>query len=285
MINSYLAASKGIDSTSDGRAARVSAAWRDWLWDASAMVKQVDATFDPGIGFVRRRGMRDWFGTVGLHPRPAVTWLQELNPLVEMHQITNTDGLLETRAGTAGLGVSFTNASRLSLELHDQFERLLDPFKIFADVVIPAGEYRFRDVRLSYTSSQNQNLAGRVSLSAGGFWSGTQRSVGLGASWRSQPGLYFELSGDRSDVDLPQGGFVADLVSGRVRFATSTRLFGSAFVQYNAETDQLVTNLRLDFRHAPLSDLFVVFVDRHDLRTGTVLDRSLALKVTKLFAF
>ena len=93
------------------------------------------------------------------------------------------------------------------------------------------------------------------------------------------------MSANRNDVDLPEGSFLADLASARVRFATSTTFFGSAFVQYNAETDQLVSNLRLDFRHAPLSDVFLVLVDRRHLPTGVTLERSVAVKVTRLLAF
>jgi hypothetical protein len=86
-------------------------------------------------------------------------------------------------------------------------------------------------------------------------------------------------------VDLPEGAFIADLASARIRFATSTSLFGGAFVQYNAASEQLVSNLRLDWRHAPLSDAFLVLVERRHLPTRTLLERSVAVKVTRLFAF
>jgi hypothetical protein len=56
-------------------------------------------------------------------------------------------------------------------------------------------------------------------------------------------------------------------------------------VQYNAETDQVVSNLRLDFRHAPLSDVFLVWVDRRHAPTGVTLERSVAVKITRLLAF
>ena len=173
----------------------------------------------------------------------------------------------------------------LEVEVRDQREVIVDSFPIFRDVVIPPGDYRFRDLSLSYRSSEARRLTGSVSLSAGRFWGGTRRSVRLGGTWRPRHNLFLELSTSRDDVDLPEGAFLADLASARVRFAASTALFGSAFVQYNAETDQLVSNLRLDFRHAPLSDVFLVLVDRRHVPTGVTLERSVALKVTRLLAF
>lgn len=285
VINSYVAASDGRGAASDGAAGRVSVAWRDRLWDASGMVKQVDATFDPGMGFVRRRDLRHYYGTVGLHPRPRLLGIQEINPYVELDYITNRVGALETRQGQLGLGVSFIEGGSLGFEVRDQLEQIADSFPIFPGVIIPPGSYGFRDASVSYHSSEARRLTGSASLSAGRFWSGTRRSVQLGGTWRPRHNLFFELSANRNDVDLPEGSFLADLASARIRFAASTALFGSAFVQYNAETEQVVSNLRLDFRHAPLSDVFLVLVDRRHAPTGVTLERSVAVKVTRLLAF
>ncbi len=56
-------------------------------------------------------------------------------------------------------------------------------------------------------------------------------------------------------------------------------------MQYNRATEQLVTNVRLNIIHAPLSDVFLVFSERRDVGAGDVLERAVTLKVTKLFAF
>ena len=285
VVNAYLARSDGPGAESDGGAGRVSVAWRDRLWNTSAMVKQVDATFDPGMGFVRRRDLRHYYGTVGLHARPHLGGIQELNPYVELDYLTNRRGALETRQGLLGLGVSFIEGGSFGLEVKDQLEQITDSFPIFGDVTIAPGNYGFRDVTVSYRSSEARRLTGSASFSAGRFWSGTRRSLRLGGTWRPKHNLFLEVSGTRNDVDLPEGSFLADLASARVRFAASTRLFGSAFAQYNAETDQVVSNLRLDFRHAPLSDVFLVWVDRRHAPTGVTLERSVAVKITRLLAF
>ncbi len=62
----------------------------------------------------------------------------------------------------------------------------------------------------------------------------------------------------------------------------------SAFLQYNRSADELVTNLRVNFIHAPLSDVFLVFTERRDLADGVrdrIIDRVLTVKFTRLFAF
>jgi hypothetical protein len=62
-------------------------------------------------------------------------------------------------------------------------------------------------------------------------------------------------------------------------------VLGSAFMQYNAQNRSFSTNARLNWRWAPLSDLFLVYVDRRDSDTWVENERSLALKVTRMLAF
>ena len=70
----------------------------------------------------------------------------------------------------------------------------------------------------------------------------------------------------------------------RAKYGFSTKLFASAFVQHNAETNQRVINLRFDYVHSPLSDLFVVYTERRPQESG-LLERIVTVKLTKLLAF
>lgn len=77
----------------------------------------------------------------------------------------------------------------------------------------------------------------------------------------------------------------SDVFGGRLQLAGSTRLFGSAYVQYNEATDEVISNVRVNFIHAPLSDVFPVYRKRRNAGGGAVKDRRLTAKVTRLFAF
>jgi hypothetical protein len=62
--------------------------------------------------------------------------------------------------------------------------------------------------------------------------------------------------------------FTADVFGAQIKYAYSTKLYFGAYVQYNAATDQVVTNLRMNFVHAPLSDLFIVYNERREMTGG-----------------
>jgi hypothetical protein len=285
VINSYVAGSEAPGSTSDGMAARVSVAWRDRLWNASTFFKRVDDDFDPGIGFVRRRAMEHSYATLGIHPRPPLRLVQELNPYVEVDYITNLDRLLETRTLAAGLVVAFQPDGQFDTEVRDQFERVPRAFEIFPGDTVFAGSYAWREATAGYTSGGARALAGSVRVTAGDFYDGSRTSVSLGTTWRPRYDLQLELSLQRNQVDLPRGSFDADVAGLRARYSWSTALVSSAFVQYNAESKQLVTNARINLRYAPLSDVFLVYTERTNERTDVRNERSVALKVTRAIAF
>lgn len=292
IVNSYLASSEAAGEGSDGHAARTTVAYRGRLWNTSAMWKRVSDSFDPGLGFVRRRGMQQWYGTAGVHARPRWARVQELVPYVEADYIGDLASQLDTRSLSAGLEVHFQPDGLLTMEVSDQFDRLETPFTIFPGQRIPVGPYGWREGRIEYQSGQGRPVYGTVRLAGGEFYDGTRRTVGGSLTWRPRYDLVLETGLQRNDVARPGGGFVADLASLRLRYARSTRLFGSAFVQYNTQARAFVTNARVNFRYRPLSDVFLVYTERRntdggarDPRWGLVNERSVALKVTRMLAF
>ena len=285
VANAYLAASDAGGNASDGYAARGSLGFRGKLWNSSAMYKQVSDEFDPGLGFVRRRAMRQWFGTTGVHARPRLAAIQELNPYVEVDYITDLGARLETRSAVAGLNVFFQPDGELSVTARDEFDRLDAPFAVFPGREIPAGGYGWRDATVRYQSGQGRPLSGSVSATGGGFYDGTRRSAAASVAWRVRYDLSVEGNVQRNDVQRDAGSFTADLASLRLRYARSTRLSGSAYLQYNTQTRAVVTNARVNLRYAPLSDVFLVYTERLDSRSGARNERSVALKVTRMAAF
>ena len=98
--------------------------------------------------------------------------------------------------------------------------------------------------------------------------------------------MLLQFSADHNRIELPdQPVTTADVYGLNLDVFFSVNVLTSAFVQYNAAADELVTNLRFRWIHAPLSDVFLVLTERRDMDSDRVLDRFITLKVTKLFWF
>jgi Domain of unknown function (DUF5916)/Carbohydrate family 9 binding domain-like len=286
LINSYVAATDGPQDEGDRASAYFQVAWRDRLWDASTFVKHVGDDFQPGVGFILRTAMEQAFATFGAHPQPGLAKVQELNPYIDVSGIRNLDGELETRWVRPGLNITFIDGGSLSLAWEDRFERLFEPTPIVGTTVA-AGDYSFGDASLEYTSNGARKLAGTVRFSRGDFYDGDKTSFSLSTEFRPNP--HFGIQGflQHNDITLAAESIKADVFGGRLRYAASTRLFASAFVQYIEADEQLVSNIRFNYIHAPLSDIFLVFTERRQLHSDgdAVIERLLTLKVTKLLAF
>jgi hypothetical protein len=61
-------------------------------------------------------------------------------------------------------------------------------------------------------------------------------------------------------------------------------MFLNGLVQYNNVTDEWNSNIRFNFIHRPLSDLFIVYNDLRD-ETGAMKNRALIVKYTHLLSF
>ena len=290
LVQSYLAATEGTnaDGTSVDRAfaGRLSASWRDPLWEVGAMYRRLDEDFTPGVGFVNRRGIQHVFTTVGLSPDVFWGSVDELHPSIDTHHFTALGGELETREVSGGLRVGFRDGSNASFNLTDRFERVHEPFSV-GRAIVPAGEHDFREGSVSYGSSGGRAFSGRVNVGGGGFYDGNRFTIGgsLLARLGGDRAL-IDVSAEHNRIDLPgQPAVDAAVYSASVKYFFSTSLLTTGLMQYDEANQEVLTDLRLNWIHAPLSDVYLVLTERRDTEASQVLERLLTLKVTRLFQF
>jgi hypothetical protein len=289
LVQSYLAATQGRDAEGASLprqwAGRLSAGWRDPFWEIFALYRHFDEDFDPAVGFVRRTGIDHGYATVGVRPRPDWPAILELNPYVEAHVYANPEGLLETRLLSGGLDVDFRDGSMASLSATDRFEHVFEPFSV-RGAEVPIGRYDFVEGSASYTTNRARRLSARASVGGGGYFGGDRLSIGGDVLGRIGHQVLLQLSANHNVIHLPgQAETTADVYGVNLDVFFSVNVLTSAFVQYNVASEEVVTNLRFRWIHAPLSDLFLVLTERRDVADNQVLDRFITLKVTKLFAF
>jgi len=270
----------------DANALMAQVAYREAIWNLSGLFKHVGDGFDPGVGFVDRRGIRRYFATVGAHPKIRRAGVLEVNPYVDLDFYTSLDGTLETRTIEPGLNLPLMDGGSVAASYSDRYERITTPTSI-AGVTIPVGVYEWREPMLRYTAPGSRTLSGSIRASWGEFYDGERTSVAGTARIRPNEHVSLDLGAQHNDLRIAGSSFTADLYSARLRYAYDTRTFFMGFVQYNETTEELIANVRFNLIHAPLSDIFLVLTERRTLADGSadsVLERGVTLKVTKLFA-
>ncbi len=287
LVQSYFAAAKDGPSSLGARAGRLSLGWRDEFWDASALYRSIDDDFSPGLGFVRRTGMRQTYATLGGHfTRLNALNLLELNPWVEVNYVTNPASVLETRTATSGFDVDFKPGDAVDFSISDNYERVFRPFEVLSRATIDPGEYGFVLASAQLQTSRKRVLAARTRVTTGGFFGGRRTSLEFEGAWRPNHHFSLQLLGQQHRLNMSAERFTTVVWGTRIELAASTHLFGSAFVQYNGVTDEWISNARVNLIHAPLSDLFLVFTERRRAGgSGGVVDRQIVAKVTRLLTW
>ena len=119
----------------------------------------------------------------------------------------------------------------------------------------------------------------------GEFFDGHKQSYSIGAAVRLRGRLNASINESRNQIRLRGGQYTTDLIAARVEYAFSTIAFANALLQYNTDAREWTSNLRFNIIHRPLSDLFLVYNERRDERTGQMLSRAVIAKVTHMLAF
>ena len=196
---------------------------------------------------------------------------------------------METRIAQARFSTELENSDRFGVDVQRNFELLVQPFEIASDVAIPVGGYDFQDVFASYSMGAQRRFSGTFSIQRGEFFNGHITAVGYRRGRiEVTPQLSVEPGISINRIDLPEGLVTAALVSSRVTYSLTPRMFFGGLLQYNDSTDSLSTNLRLRWEYQPGSELFVVYNDQRDttLRGTPILEnRAFVVKFTRLFRF
>jgi hypothetical protein len=185
----------------------------------------------------------------------------------------------------ATIGLQFKNNASANFTVNQTFERLSEPFRIRTTVAIPAGDYEYRGYTASGSIGTSRRTTGSGSITWGEFWDGRSTSIAAALGLRPNYHWSMDLNYTRNDVVLRAGAFTTDLVGSRWLYAFTPRVIVNAFLQYNADTGQVSSNIRFNWTHHPLSDVYVVYNDIRDVRRGEPLGRSVIVKLTNLFNF
>ena len=283
LIYSYLAQTDNPGINDNNLAGRVVIAWRDNKWDLSAYYKKIEKNFDPSVGFIQRTNVAETFVTVGRHKRYTSGKILSLNPYVFINQYDNLTGYMESRALKAGLDVQFMNRSMIFAGITQTEEIIKESFDLYG-AKVPVGDYKFNNLTLYFRGDRTKLIALNGNASIGGYFNGTRNSYGVSATLK--PGYRFsvDMGVNKNFIELLGNSVSADVYTLKIKYNHSVKMLNKLYFQYNAADEKLVTNFRMNFIHAPLSDLFLVYSNISDLKGDEKDNGMIALKFTKLFS-
>jgi len=163
----------------------------------------------------------------------------------------------------------YLNNTSLDLRIINRYEFLtdgFDPTRSSNGINLPSNSsYNFTDVELGYRSDRRKKFNFDSKISYGSFYNGTKFAVENEFKWRKQPIFNASMIVNFNAIKLPEPYSSKDiwLISPKLDFTFTKTLFWTTFVQYNSQGENLGVNSRLQWRFAPLSDLYIVYNDNY----------------------
>jgi len=183
---------------------------------------------------------------------------------------------------------NFQNLSTLAIKAKHNFIKLRYPLDITftGKTPIPAGDYYFNDVLITYTSSTIKKLFGTASIDYGEFYNGKKLTYSAELNYRKQPWGVFSLSYQQDEIHLPnpyKNSYIT-LIGPKVELLFSKSIFFTTFVQYNTQINNVNINSRLQWRFKPMSDLYIVYTDNYYSVDMSKKNRALIVKLVYWFS-
>lgn len=268
----------------------------------------VDEGFQSDLGYTRRKDIvrTNPFGELNLYPETNTLNTIKIKlsgnffwmPTDDM-RFVHSDVLL---AGT----FNFTNGASIGLTAAKRYEYLdnsFDPVSLGVDdsnegrpfypsvlargngEPLPIGGYNFEDLKLDFSTDKRKAFWLSGNAKYGTFYTGNKFSTDVTFQYRFQPIFFISLKMQYDDIRLPEPYSSDKLwyLGPTLNFTFTKNLFWNTDVQYSTQTKSFFVVSRLQWRYAPLSDIFLTYSDFHSTSPHEIIDQGVFLKATYWF--
>ena len=293
-VSSFFARTDSPGATGSDYAGRAFYNFTNNLWQVSGGYSQVGERFNPEVGFLPRRGFRRPEFRAFFQPQPKnIPWIRRFAPHYSWNAFWGFDDRLQSSMmHVHPFEIQPAQGGRFGWFFDRNQDNPTQPFTVYnrdgRRVTIPVGEYTWIQHTFEYAHNPSARVTGSIRARVGDYYNGDFNALELSSDYRISSRMTASLGWTRQDIDLPVGAFVTNLVPIKASYAFTTLASVSALIQYNGQTAQFSSNVRLALLNRSGTGLFVVYNDRRDTTTFTpeeTLGRSFVVKYTRLFDF
>ena len=257
-----------LDSKNYSTGTRLDYSSKKWRFRASGLY--IGGNFKSDLGFIRRTDIFkiDPKAEYLLFPKqgkinrhnfnvvPIIVWKPELNFQLADYTIISS------------WNAEFNNTSRISVSIFNRYIYLFEEFDpSFSDGLALAmnTDYTFSSIEFNLQTDTRKPFSFKIKPSMGQFFNGFKYTFDTEINYRVQPKFLFSIRArfDKIELPKPYSNNNIWLVSPKINITFTKSLYWSTLVQYSSLQENLGINSRLQWRFAPLSDLFLVYNDNY----------------------
>jgi hypothetical protein len=250
----------------------------------------IGENFVAATGFFPRTGYLSFGPFANYRFYPSGTSIDRHGISFQFNSTLDPDWKQTDRHLFLGYGIDFRNSSAVDLNFRDLYVKLFadfDPTRKSREdstvVALPSGAgYRWREYSISYMSKSRKNFYVSTEVGVGGFYNGSGFDISGRIRYRVMPvfNLSFSYSYNRIRLPDPHPDASFWLLGPRIDLTFTDKLYWTTYIQYHQQNDNVNINSRLQWRFAPVSDLFVVYTENYIPAGLTTKNRSVVMKIS-----
>ncbi|MBN1158693.1 MAG: carbohydrate binding family 9 domain-containing protein [Bacteroidales bacterium] len=257
-------------------------------FDAGLAAAWVGADYVSEVGYIRRTGYFEMSPSTGYTFYPASGIVLSHGPSLSFHILCNPEFEMTDRQTQLGYSIGFQNRSSLSFSASEEFVLLNRPYDPTNTngVKLAAGEsFNWQNAGISYSSDLRKLFTYSMGGTYGSYYNGSRLNLNGSVGYRFQPYGSISVSANYNSISLPDPYNSAELVliGPQLDITFTDKIFLTTFVQYNNQIENLNTNIRFQWRFAPVSDLYIVYTGNAYTEGFTNKNRGLVVKLSYWF--
>ena len=266
-------------------------AYQDPSWEIVVASANIQENYFADMGFVQRienyDAVRDTSIRVGFNDNLA-TFTYRIRPQegkITRHNLTftnvyytNADWSFNELNTEFNYSIAFRSTAEVEVGVNRTALDLLFPFSFVSNgEPLPIGRYKYSNISAGYSSDERKLVRFGVGGQIGQFYNGTLNQAETDINFRVQPwgNLGFGYQWNKLDFPDPYGNEIITALLGKLEIGFNRNLLWTTLFQYIDQSEFMGINSRLQWRFAPMSDVFLVFVDNYDVFNGMTGPRNL----------
>jgi hypothetical protein len=239
-------------------------------------------------GYIRRQGYYEINPIFQYKFFPESNTIINHGPGLKMDLYFNPSLSLTDRETQLLYRVEWKNSSVFTADVKETYIKLQQPYDPTntGGLQFDTGEdFHWNEIGVSYNSDPRKLFNFSLTSRYGGYYTGTRMALNGVLNYRVQPYGSLALVTTYNDISLPSPYNSAKLllIGPKLDFTFTDKLFFTSFIQYNNQIDNLNLNLRLQWRFAPVSDLFIVYTENSFPADYRIKNRGLVIKLSYWF--
>ena len=230
--------------------------------------KEIGERFEPALGFVNRRDIRDYNGDYVRRKRFRDSWVQWWEGGVVGNIVTDPDNDIETHKFT--LVTAFQNqiGDEYKFQASNLREVINQPFLIAGELPVPVGDYHFNQFDISLVASRSRRVIAELAVTCCRFYDGDYLGLNNSVEFRLSKHFRLTATHNMEKFDLPAGKLTVHIGSldSSINFTPDMQI--DTQMQYDNISERFSFSARYRWFPRPETEVFIAVGQTADMKSS-----------------